>query len=267
MVESWGSKHALVWSFAIAILVAVASLLGLFGHGIYDNETLNWTIQARGQDMGNLLAIAVLLVSGFRFQKGSFKASLIWIGTLFYLIYAYMVYGFAVHFNRLFLVYVAVLGLSIFAVIMNIDAIRARASQYPNASAHKFAALALAGVGILFALLWLSEIIPALLAGTTPDSLKEAELWVNPIHVIDLSTVLPAFVLTGYLALKGKPSGLVFISPWLAFSVLMGLSIVAAMILMAPSGGFASVLPPMIMVSLVVVVSFFALWRYVRAIV
>ena len=34
----------------------------------------------------------------------------IWLGTLLYLIYAYLVYAMAVHLNALFLVYVAVLS-------------------------------------------------------------------------------------------------------------------------------------------------------------
>jgi hypothetical protein len=45
-------------------------------------------------------------------SKGSVKAFLLWIGILLALIYSYVIYAFAVHFNSLFLVYVAILGLS-----------------------------------------------------------------------------------------------------------------------------------------------------------
>jgi len=258
-------KSVIIWSLLISVLVVVASLYGLLDPSIYSKETLNWATQAKGQDLGNLLAVPILLVCGYMYYKGSFKAALLWLGTLLYLIYAYIVYAVAVHFNVLFLVYIAILGLSSYAVILTIKDIRSREGVYPKTYARKFAAYTIMAIGVLFSLLWLSEIIPALIAGNIPKAVAEAGLWVNPIHVIDLSVVLPAFILTGYYALKNKPDGLFFLAPWLTFSVLMGLSIVAAMTLMVLDG-FNNAIPPMVMVTVVVVMSFIALARYIRRI-
>lgn len=260
------SKSVLMWSVLISTLVVVASLFGLFDPSIYGKETENWATQAKGQDIGNLLAVVVLIVSGYLLRKGSFKAGLLWLGTLLYLIYAYVVYAMAVHFNALFLVYVAVLGLCSYAVILTISDMKRQNIECGNVSALRFASYVIIGIGILFGMLWLSEIIPALLTDRVPQSLLDAGLWVNPIHVIDLAIVLPGFMLTGYFALKGRSSGLFFLAPWLTFSVLMGLSIVAAMIMMTLQG-VGSTLAPMIMVSLVVLLSFVALWRYTNSIV
>ncbi|AHB42138.1 hypothetical protein RAAC3_TM7C00001G0276 [Candidatus Saccharibacteria bacterium RAAC3_TM7_1] len=258
------SKSIIVWSLLISALVVVASLYGLLDPSIYSKETLNWATQAKGQDIGNLLAVPILLVCGYMYYKGSFKAALLWLGTLLYLIYAYVVYAMAVHFNMLFLVYVAILGLSSYAVLLTIKDIRSREGVYPKASAKKFAAYTIMSIGVLFGLLWLSEIIPALIAGNVPKGVVEAGLWVNPIHVIDLSVVLPGFIITGYYALKNKPNGPFFLAPWLTFSVLMGLSIVAAMILMTVDG--VNAIPPMVMVAAVVVMSSIALTIYIRRI-
>jgi Ca2+/Na+ antiporter len=79
--------------------------------------------------------------------------------------------------------------------------------------------------------------------------------------VIDLSVLLPAFIISGYLTLQGRASGQFFVGPLLVFSVLMGTSIVAAMILMTTEG-FEDTLPPLVMVSLIVLASLFAAWRY-----
>lgn len=256
------SKSVLVWTSVIAILVLAASLYGLFDPSIYSKETLNWATQAKGQDIGNLFAVIALLVSGYFYSKGSFKAAMVWLGTLSYLIYAYIIYAMAVHFNALFLVYVAVLGLCVYAVVFNLGRIMSHKALYPVAS-RKFAARSLIAFGVLFALLWMSEVIPALFAGHAPQSTLDAGLWVNPIHVMDLSVVLPAFILTGVHALNGKRTGLFLLTPWLTFSAIMGLSIVAAM-LMIGGDGFAKTIPPMIIVSAVVVVSCLALWRYLR---
>jgi len=258
------SKSIIIWSLLISALVLVASFYGLLDSSIYSKETLNWATQAKGQDIGNLLAVPILLVCGYMYYKGSFRAALLWLGALLYLIYAYIVYAVAVHFNVLFLVYVAILGLSSYAVLLTINDIRSREGKYPKTSVRRFAAYTIMAIGVLFGLLWLSEIIPALIAGDVPKAVVEAGLWVNPIHVIDLSVVLPAFIITGYYALKNKPDGLFFLVPWLTFSVLMGLSIVAAMSLMIMEG--VSAITPMVMVLVVVGMSFIALARYIRRI-
>lgn len=249
----------------ISILVTVASVSGLLLPWAYVQETANWALQAQGQDVGNLLAVVALMASAVRFRAGSFRAGLLWLGTLLYLIYAYIVYAMAVHLNALFLVYVAVLGLSAYAVAFTAPTLISRETSFPDGGRRTFAAWTMIGTGALFALLWLSDLVPALLTGQVPASLAEAGLWVNPIHVIDLAVVLPGFILAGVAALQGRRHGLFWLAPWLAFSVLMGASIVAAMLLIA-AAGYPGTLPPTVMVSIVVAASAIALWHYLHAI-
>ena len=253
-MRSSPSGPVLVRSVPIAVLVLVASIAGLAAPATYAQETADWATQARGQDIGNLLAVLVLVAAALAHRRGSARAGQVWLGTLLYLVYAFIVYAFAVHFTVLFPVYVAVLGLSAWAIIFHVDGLRSAAPQHPAGRWRTAAAAVLVGTGVLFAALWLAELVPALVSGRPPDSITEAGLWVNPIHVIDLSMVLPGFVLAGIAALRGRAFGLFWLGPWLVFSVLMGSSIVAAMILTA-AGGAADVLPPMVMVSVVVLAS------------
>ena len=253
------------WSVVLAVLVVVSSLAGLLDPRVYEQETENWTIQARGQDLGNLLAMVVLLVPALRYRSGSQRAGLVWLGTLMYLIYAFIVYAMAVHLNYLFLVYVAVLGLSAWGVIFHVSDVRGRTTAYPHGRPRSVTAWVLIVTGVLFAALWLSELVPALLTGTVPAGLTEAGLIVNPIHVIDLSAVLPGFVIAGVAAVQGRDHGLFWLAPWLTFSVLMGTSIVAAMALMMASGD-RNALPPTVLVALIVVASLVALAGYLRVV-
>ena len=255
------SKSVLVWSLTISVLVTAASVFGLVDRGVYGEETKNWATQAQGQDIGNLLAVVTLLLSGYGYYKGSHRAALVWLGTLLYLVYAYIVYSMAVHFNSLFLVYVATLGLSSYAVMFNVNGLRAENERFPPPVARKVAGYTSIAIGVLFGLLWLSELIPATLSGEVPQSVADAGLWVNPIHVIDLAVLLPAFIIAGYLTLKRKAAGQFFVGPLLTFSVLMGASIVAAMILMTAEG-FVNTLPPLVVVSVTVLASLFAASRY-----
>ena len=84
--------------------------------------------------------------------------------------------------------------------------------------------------------------------------LTEAGLIVNPVHVIDLALVLPAMIISGRWLQRGKRAGDWFGPSWLVFSVLMGLSIVATMLLELLRGN-QEVLPVLILVGIVVLAS------------
>jgi hypothetical protein len=262
-VTSSPRRSVLAWTGAICVLVVVTSVAGLIDSRVYAQETENWTLQARGQDLGNLLAAVVLAVAALRLRAGSSRAGLVWLGTLLYFVYAFVVYAFAVHFGYLFLAYVAVLGLSAWCVILHFEQVRSASVDHPDGRRRTFAAWVLVVTGAVFALLWLSEVVPAILGGTVPASLTEAGLVVNPIHVIDLALVLPAFVLTGVTALRDREAGLFWLAPWLVFSVLMGSSIVAAMVLIMTTGASDTAVP-MVGVSVLVVVSLVAVVGYLR---
>ncbi|HEX2856261.1 MAG TPA: hypothetical protein VHO26_02115 [Propionibacteriaceae bacterium] len=253
------SPLPLVGSLVICALVLGASLAGLLSPGIYARETANWVTQARGQDLGNLVAVVFLLVSAVMRFRGSVVAGRIWLGTLLYLVYAYVVYAMAVHFNRLFLVYVAVQGLSAYAAMLAVGRLRSEPVAVRPGVPRRVAGFTLLVTGVLFALLWLSEVVPAVVTGVAPRSLTDAGLVANPIHVLDLALVLPAFVATGVGALRGRRTGLFWGAPWLTFSVLMGASIVFAMVL-ATASGTPGTLPPLVLVSLVTLASGAALW-------
>ncbi len=256
-----------VWIFCsvlIGALVLLSSLLGIFDPVTYAQESANWAMQAVGQDIGNLLAVPVLLVSTYFLTKKSVAAWLVWLGTLLYFIYAFLIYAFFVHFNYLFLVYVAILGLSAYSVIVGLlGQDLAILAKSVVGKRFRGASVLLMLTGGLFALLWLSEIIPALISGDLPKSIATAGLWVNPIQVIDLSLVLSAMILIGVLLWRKKTLGYVFAAPWLVFSVLMGSSIVATLFLDLRTGNAEAVVP-LAMVGLLVVASVIVVYCYLK---
>lgn len=108
--ESWLTS-------AIVVPVLIASIAGLALTSTYARETTPYAIQVMGQDIANLVSVAVLLIAVYFSSKGSVKALLVWIGAVLTLLYAYVIYAIAAHFNRLFLMYVAILGLSFYTFL------------------------------------------------------------------------------------------------------------------------------------------------------
>lgn len=256
----------ILYTYGIAILVISSSLFGIFLPATYAQETPNWALQAVGQDIGNLIAVSLVLFAVLGLRRYPLKGRLIRFGVLLYFIYAFLLYAFFVHFNFLFPIYVAVLGLSAFALISGVwqTDINGIPASFEGANT-KLAGFTLIGIGILFGFVWLAEIVPALLSGTNTESAIMAGLWVNPVHVIDLAFVLPGMIATGILLLKKKPPGYLFAAPWLTFAVLMGASIVANMMLELGKGNM-NVVPPMAMVSVVVLLSGIVLLIFLKGV-
>lgn len=244
-----GGRPALLTPAVAALsgaLVAVAtltSLLGLAAEWPYAAETANWRLQARGQDAGNLIAVAVLVLGLIGARRGSLRCLLAWLGALLYLAYAFTLYAMAIHFGPLFLGYVAGLGLAAYCLILTLGRL-APAIEVPERSV-RVASVVLMVIGIGFALLWLSSILGALVAGRVPTELVEAGLVSNPVHVLDLALVLPAMLLTAVNARRGSPRARFLLAPWLVFSALIGASlVVVALIGGGPAGlvvGFLAV--------------------------
>ena len=230
-----------VWlwlSVLVSTLVTTTSLLGILSGRTYSRETEAWAVQAVGQDYANLVVAVLLLVSTWLLSRHSLRAYLVWLGAYLYLFYAFAIYAFAVHFQFLFLAYVAVLGLSFYALVGGLTAvdIDELATAMPSGSRAKSVSILLMVIGVLFSLLWLSEIVPNLLAGSVPQTLKETKLWVNPVHVLDLGILLPAMVITSVLLWRRKALGYVLSVPLLVFAMTMGLGIIAMFAISAARG-------------------------------
>ena len=206
------------------LCVLAASLAGLFADATYARETTAWAAQAQGQDWANLLLVVpALLISSAWIARGSATAIHVWRGLLLYVLYSYILYSFFIHFNRVFLAYVAAAGLAFYALAASI----ARHDIRPPAALPRtrLAQVALMTSAILFALMWLSQIVPAAIMGNDPGGLEDVGLIVNPVHVLDLAFVLPAMAIAATLLRKRRASGYLLAPPMLVFAVFMGIAI------------------------------------------
>jgi hypothetical protein len=241
-VQKVATRRATGWlrlSIPIALLATIGSVLGLvFEDSIYGRETANWAAQSIGQDIANLFAFPAMLAAAFLAARGSIRAYLVWVGLLIYSAYTYAIYAFALHFGPLFLVWVAVLGLSVYALIGALASLDPRrvSNVFDHGRAERFAARLLIGIGAVFALLWLSEIVPPMVVGTTPDALKEVGLLTNPVHVLDLALLLPALVIGGLLLMKEHPLGYVLAPVLLVATFFLAIGIVSLMVVSAARG-------------------------------
>lgn len=219
------STPVLVIGVTAGAIALVTSLLGLFTAWPYAAETASWQLQAHGQDTGNLLAVAALLIGGLALRRGRLAGWVLWLGALLYLIYAFVIYAFGIHFGLLFPAYVAVLGLAAYALLFSFGAALATIASRRS---DRFAAGLVSVIAVAFALLWLSSTVSDLAAGRVPASVAETGLPTNQVQVLDLGLVLPAMLIS--VVGSRRHGRALLLGVWLVFDALMSASIVATML-------------------------------------
>lgn len=229
----------LALSLLAAGLALACSAWTLANQGLYVDLTAAFLPQALAQDLVNLLVVSpAIIVLALLALRGSVRAAALWLGALLFTVYNYVIYVVAIPFGPMFLPWVAVLGLSLFSLLGVAACVDRREllAGYRDLRAARASAVALLVPAALFGLLWLSEDIPALLNGTTPQTLVDLGVITNPVHVLDLAFFLPATLLVAALWLRGEPRAGTVAPAFLVFTVLTGLPILATPIVQAVRG-------------------------------
>ncbi len=155
--------------------------------------------------------------------RGSLRGRIIWLGALAFMLYMWAHYAFGVAYNNFFLGYVALLGLSLFTLLSGVirtDADRVFELLHDTVSTTVYAgALVVTGFGLVG--LWLSEIIPALLADGLPTAIVQFGPEAAHTYVIDLGILVPSLIITAVWLRQDRPWGYVCTGVLLAFAALV----------------------------------------------
>ena len=115
------NPQASVWvwiSIAAAVLAIGGNIAALLVPAIYAPLTPAFLTQAYAQDVANLALVApAWLILAALTLRGSVRARLLWLGVLLFTVYNYVIYTLSVPFGPLFLLWVAVLGLSFYSLL------------------------------------------------------------------------------------------------------------------------------------------------------
>ena len=260
------------WMIPVVIfLLGFTAICGIFNSSTYMQETLSLAAQGIGQDMLDLfIVVPFFIITGYYLWKGSKVALFVAFGILFYVAYSYVVYSFAMYFSWLFLFYVATLGFSIYALIFGLKGLNAEAvkNAFSEKAPIKETGILLYIVGAIFGILWLKDIIGSYFSGIIPQSILEAGLPSNPVYIIDLAFLIPAFLLIARMATKKEASSYVYAIPLLVFNLIMSLNIIVMNISLYVKGfseGLISLIPVLSVMSLIVLACLILLVNFISS--
>ncbi len=179
----------------------------LVGHGLYRYDTVSSAAQAQAQDLVTLLlALPLLIISTWLTRRGSLRGKLLLTGTLGYFLYTYMSMSFLSAFNELFLVYVALFSLSLYAFILSMMSfdLAGLPRHFSEYLPRRMIAGVLFAAALFLVVAWLGRILPPLLQGATP-ALENSTTMV--IQAMDLALIVPMITLAGIFLLRRRAWG------------------------------------------------------------
>lgn len=205
-----------------------ADAVAIYGHGLYRFDTVLSAAGFRGVDLVTLvIGVPLLVVSTLLYRRGSLRGGLMLLGALSFFLYNSASLALSAAYNELFLVYVALLGCSLFGLLLaalSIDAtaLDARVSgRFPRRGTAAFF-LVLTGV---FVFVWLLPAVAALVRGEPPSMLDTYTTVVT--WVLDLGVVMPASLAAAVLLLRREPIGYLVAASILIVTLMLGPALTA----------------------------------------
>jgi hypothetical protein len=236
------------------------------GRGLYYYDTVSSAAQQQGNDVVTLfVALPLLVVSIWMTLRGSLRGRLLLTGTIGFFLYTYLSMCMLTAFNALFLVYVAIFGMSLYAFIlcmMSFD-LETLPRHFSDRLPRGWIAALLFVIGAFLTLSWLGRVLSPLVQDI-PPLLDNATTMV--IQAMDLSLVVPLAVLSGILLLCRNAWGYLLTSVFVLKTIALGLAVSAMVVNMtlagAPEG--AGIAIPFIVITVLNLLAAVSLWNNVQ---
>jgi hypothetical protein len=238
----------LCWSLAaLALFAALAGVLSdggggrrtvetvrgaavtLYGEGVYEFDTLLVGAGNRGQDVVMLLVeVPILLLCVHWYRRGTLAASLTLVGVLAFFVYFSASLTFATAQNRLFVVFVAMFAVSLFALVLvatPLDASLVKQAFPPRPSPAALATYLFA-VAVALSLAWVPDLLGATVTGNLAGPVGPYTSMVT--HALDLGLVVPVVTLAAAQLLRRLPMGYLLVVVILVLNVCIGVLLLGA---------------------------------------
>ncbi len=228
-------KAVIYLSIVAAFFLTIVSFAGSFIPGTYYRESVSLAVQGRGQDIFDLFVIVPLLLLSMYFSvRGSRKALFISAGTAFYIMYSFFIYSFGIHFNSLFIFYCFTLGSSFYLFVLLIYELvnSGETGWFEGSVPVKSTAAFFIFIAAMFSFLWFSDILPAIFEGSIPAAVRDYNLLVNPVHVLDISFILPGLITISVMLIKKKKIAFILAPIMLLFTLLLSLALIAMAVML-----------------------------------
>ncbi len=193
--------------------------------GLYYWDTVSSAAQMQANDLVTLiLGLPLLAISFWLALRGSLRGRLLLAGTLGFILYTYITMMVGAHYNALFLVYVALFSLSLFAlvlVLISID-LATLPAHFSEKLPRRWVAGLLFFAAAFLSFAWLGRIASTFSPGAVPALENTTSLF---IQAMDLGLIVPVCILSGILLLRRHAWGYLLASVGLTKFLTLGIAV------------------------------------------
>lgn len=230
LLSAVAATVGLLWSGGSApesVLSVRGQQVELYGEGLYRYDSVFKGAGNRGTDLVTLVVgLPLLWWATAWYRRGAVAGGLLLAGALTWFLYVYASLSLSAAFNELFLVHVALVSTSLWALALTVRSVHVdglapeQAARVPRRRLTWLLVVA----GALTALVWLQPVVSTLPSGA-PPMLHHSTTLVT--EVLDLAVVAPAAVVAGLLVHRRRWGALLIAVPLLVLLVVLALAILA----------------------------------------
>lgn len=227
MIATAHPSRGLAWLLVVAAVAsALAAALTFFLSNLLNGPAV-MNGSARGTALIMLVGGVPLLLASFAIDRGGSPWTLpVRFGALAYLAYNGFLLLFATPFNRLFLIYVVALSVTVFSLGSSL--VQADASAVRE-RLRRTSARVIGGyiwlIVVLNSCLWLTKVVSASVAPNPMSFLDGTGIATNPVYVQDLVFWLPSAAVIGWLVWTRRPWGALLAGGYLVYGVLEAIGV------------------------------------------
>jgi len=227
----------------------------IYGRGLYKDMSAEVAVQGIAQDyVTAFIGVPILIIALLLAVKNSLKGRLLLSGVLLYFMLTYLFYTSMGMYNKMFLVYVFLLGTSLYALLLTLFSfnISEVEQSFRSHGLFKYGGIFLIVNACLIALLWLSVIVPPLINGSIiPIQVEHYTTLI--VQGFDLGIFLPMAFISGYLVIKKNIYGYLFTPVYMIFLTLLMVALVSKLLFMAAAG--SNVVPVIFIIPSIAIIS------------
>jgi len=204
--------------------------------GLYYWDTVSSAAQMQANDLVTLvLGLPLLAVSFWLTLRGSLRGRLMLTGTLGFILYTYITMCFGAAYNRLFLVYVALFSMSLFAFVLSVMSfdLKTLPQHFSDKLPRRWIAGLLFFAAAFLGLAWLGRIAATFSQNVIPALENTTSMF---IQAMDLGIIMPTCILSAILLLRRSAWGYLLASVGMLKFLTLGIAVALMALNMARVG-------------------------------
>lgn len=205
------SKSSLILSIIIALLAAIASAGGIWIKNLYKDNAFVKSAWYSNDLITLFVAVPLLVLAIYLTQQRSQRWLMLLMGLIGYVFYNFAFYLFGAAFNIFFLIYTVLVSMSaitLFIQLSNFE-ITNLSTKFAKKAPVKWVSIYLFLISVMLFIVELSMIIPFLLSGTIPETIKLTGHPTGIVFALDFSIVIPVSIIAAILLWQRRSWGFI----------------------------------------------------------